>query len=520
MRRLILAAICGVGCVHSQPQAPPPAANPVPGPRAIIETAVPAAPRLRVIALNDLHGALEPRPDATGAMRGGAATVAGAIKAARSGCNPPDCATILLDAGDEFQGTPASNLAFGKPVVDIFNYLGLSAAALGNHEFDWTQDTLRSIMNAAKYPILGANVRYADGSDVPWIPNDTILARGPIRVGIIGISTVETPTTTLPENVADLRFVDPVPVIDSIAPALRARGAQVVIVIAHAGGSCRAAACHGEIIDIANRISAAVDVIIAGHSHTLINTVVRGVPVVEARSRGQAIDVLDLMVGPPVVATLHEVRDLYTDSIAQNPDIVDIVRRATALVAPIVNRPITTIAEPMRVSGNQYALGNLIADAMRVVGHGNIGMMNNGGIRQSLQAGPATYGSLFEIQPFANTLVRVRVRGRDLRVFLERSLQSGVPDFHISGARVVYHTAPSVGIDSINIGGRPLDDAAVYTVVQNNFNAIGGDNLGFGAAAISMDPVGVTDLDALITYLKSLPEPVRAPADQRFILRQ
>ncbi len=514
---MVLAALCGVSCAGSQP-APTPAPV-VPGPRAIIEPAIARPLRLRIIATNDFHGALEPRPDSTGALRGGAATVATAIKAAEAECVLPECATMLLDGGDEFQGTPASNLTFGRPVIEMYNYLGLSAAALGNHEFDWTQDTLRAMMAQANYPIMGANVRYADGRNVPWIPADTILHRGLITVGVIGVSTVETPTTTLPANVADLRFVDPVPIIDSMAPALRARGAQVVVVIAHAGGTCSPSACHGEIIDIATRLSAKVDVIVSGHSHTRIDAVIRGIPVVQARARGEAIDIVDLLVGTPASTVRREVRELYTDSIVPLPDIQDLVRRAVQRVAPLVDRPIATIAEPMRKAGRQFALGNLIADAMRVVGRGDVGIMNNGGIRQSLPAGLATYGTLFEIQPFANTLVRVRARGSDVRAVLERALSRGFPNFHVSGARIVYHAAPMPGVDSIAIGGHPLDDRAIYTVVESNFTSSGGDNLGFGPGAISIEPVGVTDLEALIAYVKSVPQPVAAPVAPRLIVR-
>jgi hypothetical protein len=96
---------------------------------------------------------------------------------------------------------------------------------------------------------------------------------------------------------------------------------------------------------------------------------------------------------------------------------------------------------------------------------------------------------------------------------------NGSPNFHVSGARILYRGPPAAGIDSILIGGRPLDDRVVYAVVQSNFNAAGGDNLGFGPAAISIEPVGITDLDALIAYLKSVPQPVTAPNAPRLILR-
>ena len=108
----------------------------------------------------------------------------------RAGNARRDCETLLLDGGDLFQGTPASNLSYGRPVVEYYNRMGYAAAALGNHEFDWGLDTLRARMRQAKFGFFGANVRYKDGRDVEWIRNDTIVVRGRTRIGIIGVSTV------------------------------------------------------------------------------------------------------------------------------------------------------------------------------------------------------------------------------------------------------------------------------------------------------------------------------------------
>src|SRR3954467_11241508 len=110
---------------------------------------------LRIIATNDFHGALEPRPAANGVRRGGAAYVADAIERARKECTPR-CQTLLLDGGDLFQGTPASNLSFGRPVVDYYNRMGYAASALGNHEFDWGVDSLRARMRQGEVGNFGA----------------------------------------------------------------------------------------------------------------------------------------------------------------------------------------------------------------------------------------------------------------------------------------------------------------------------------------------------------------------------
>src|SRR3954466_10687824 len=235
MRRVLMLGLLVAGAGR-----PPPVPAPSPMPPAARsrqpERRVPE--RLRIIGTNDFHGALEPRLDSLDVMRGGGAYMAAAIRMAERECRQPECVSILVDGGDMFQGTAASNLVHGRSVLDLYNYLGYSAAAVGNHEFDWGQDTLKALMRAARYPIMAANVRDKQGRDVPWIPNDTIIQRGPFKVGIIGVVRVETAVTAFPENVAGLDFVDAAPIIDSIAPQLRARGADFVIVVGHIAATC------------------------------------------------------------------------------------------------------------------------------------------------------------------------------------------------------------------------------------------------------------------------------------------
>ena len=483
--------------------------------------------RLRIVGTNDIHGALEARPDANGVRRGGLAYVASAIARASADCTPPACQLLLLDGGDEFQGTPESNFAFGRPVVDVLNRLGVAASALGNHEFDWGQDTLRARMRQARYAILGANVRDSSGRDVSWIRDDTLVTRGNLRIGIIGISTRQTMTATRPSNVVGLRTVDAVPVVDSLARQLRGRGADFVVVVAHAGAFCDRTGesqCAGEIVDIARRVTAKIDAIVAGHTHSIINSVVNGIPIMQARSSGQAIGVLDLPLENDG-GGIHEVRDVLSDSIAPDPEVARMVAQAVGAVAARVNQPVAEIAEYLRKSPSgadeQVPLGNLIADAMRVQGKGDIAVMNNGGIRAALRAGVASYGAVFEVMPFANLLYRVTVRGNDLREYLERLVARRRPIVQLSGVVVAYDTtrAPGARIVSARLlDGTQLRDDRTYTVILNDFEYLGGSNLGFGDRAIAAQNIDLVDLDALIAYLRSLPQPVRGPSDARFVL--
>jgi len=475
---------------------------------------------LRIIATNDFHGALEPRPDANGVRRGGAAYVAAAIDRARNEC-VPSCETLLLDAGDLFQGTPASNLSYGRPVVEYYNRMGYAAAALGNHEFDWGTDSLRARMRQAKFGIFGANVRYTDGRDVKWIPNDTIVRRGTTRIGIIGVSTVSTPTTTRAANVVGLRFDDPAPIVDSIGTALRKRGANFVVVIAHAGASCGrdgASECGGEIIDLARKITTRVDAIVSGHTHTLVNTEVNGIPIVQARSSGRAIDVLDIPLGTNAnLPVRHQVRELATDTLKPVLAIDSIVSRAVAQVAPLVDQHVATIPATLPRQGSQYPLGNLIADAQRWAAKGDVAIMNNGGIRTELRAGEATYGSLFELQPFGNTLYSLTMTGAQLRGLVEAMLAKSVND-HVSGMTIKFDPAKPAGSRIVSVtmaDGTPLSDARTYNVIVNDFIATGGEGYNAGGRATASKPLNIVDLDALIDYLKSLPSPISAPTEIR-----
>jgi 2',3'-cyclic-nucleotide 2'-phosphodiesterase (5'-nucleotidase family) len=473
------------------------------------------ATTIRIISTNDFHGALEARPDGNFGMRGGAAQVAAMIRRAESECSG-SCASVYLDAGDEFQGTPASNLAYGRPVTDLFNALGLAASAIGNHEFDWGVDTLRARMRQARYAMLAANVRNAtDGSSVPWIRQDTIVVRGGVRIGIVGIATTLTPGTTKASNVAGLRFDDPVAAVNAHAKSLRARGADLVVVVDHDGAFCsRNTGCRGEIMDLAQRLTEPVDAIVSGHTHSLVNTVVRGIPVVQALSSGRAIGVIDLPVdGAARANTRGEVRIVNTDSITPDREVEALLGNATRSVESLVARPVAMVAEDMPRRGEQYALGNLIADAQRAAARADIAVMNNGGIRADLRAGPASYGALFEIQPFANLLVRLTVRGKDLRAYLESLVAHGAPRVHVSGviARFDLARPPGARITSAMVGGAPLDDARRYSVAFTDFMATGGDGLVLAGAALNQEPLGIVDLDALVAFARSQPGGVIKP---------
>jgi 5'-nucleotidase len=198
------------------------------------------------------------------------------------------------------------------------------------------------------------------------------------------------------------------------------------------------------------------------------------------------------------------------------------VRRAGAAVAPTVNRRIARLGEALPRTGNQYALGNLIADAHRVIGKGDIGVMNNGGIRTGLPAGAITYGMLYEVQPFGNRLHRMRMTGAQLREYLERIVARETLRDHVSGVTIGYNPELPAGQRIVSLrlpAGRTLSDNATYTVIANEFMALGGEGRGPPEGATTT-PLDILDLDALITYLQRQPSPVKVSSENRIFITQ
>jgi 5'-nucleotidase len=374
-------------------------------------------------------------------------------------------------------------------------------------------------MREARYAILGANVTDAQGNDIGWIPDDTIVRTGSVRVGIVGIATVQTPTTTKPSNVSDLRFVDPVPVVNRHARSLRERGAQVVVVIAHAGAFCESEpprTCAGEIVDLARGLTERVDAIVSGHTHSPVTTVINGIPIVQARSHGSALGVLDVPLsgGDPVVV----LRDVLPDRIPPDRSIDSLVRAATEPLQAIVNRPIATLSERLA----ELRLGNFMADAFRRAGGGDAAVMNRGGVRSALDSGVVTYGQLFEVAPFGNMLVRLTMTGLGLRAWLEKAVGQPALRARLSGVVVTWDSTRAPGSRIVSVvmsDGQPLDDARTYRFIYSDFLHAGGDGLNATEGVQRVEELGIVDIDALMEHVRSLPSPVSAPRDERVIHR-
>ena len=271
-----------------------------------------SAPPLIVslIGTNDLHGHMDRLP-----------LLAGYVNNLRQQRRADGGGVLLVDAGDMFQGTLASNLSEGAAVITLYNAMGYAATAVGNHEFDFgpvgpdvtvirsDQRPIGALLaraRQARFPLLAGNiVNRVTGRRVQWpkMPASVLHEVAGVKTGIIGITTVTTPTTTMPANVKGLRFIDPVPVIIREAAGLRRRGAKLILVAAHAGAACTdfrnpedLSSCGrpAEILQIAEALPpGTVDAMVAGHVHSFIAHRPGGIPVIESSSYGRAFGRID-----------------------------------------------------------------------------------------------------------------------------------------------------------------------------------------------------------------------------------
>jgi 2',3'-cyclic-nucleotide 2'-phosphodiesterase/3'-nucleotidase/5'-nucleotidase len=509
------AAAEALALAQGRPAARPPRAAAAPGDSIV----------LRVLAINDFHGALLPRvlPWSRGRLVGGAAALKARMDSAAAGCG--GCPVLRLDAGDEMQGTLESNLFRGRSVIEAFNRMGIQAAAIGNHDFDWSVDTLRQRMAESRYPWLASNIFDSTTGRRPvWAVPYRILNAGPLRVAVIGWITPETKTIVKAENIRGLTFARGVDAIRDVLDSVRAARPDVTVLVAHSGAVCDSTACQGEILDLARELGPAVDLIVAGHTHRLVNTAVGGVEVVEARSSGSALGILDV-IRTPVGSRIERARvvDVFDDEVTPDTGIARLTaayaERTDSLARGVVARIKLPLLKSAELDG-QYPLGNLIADAERNGARADFALMNNGGIRGTgLPAGPVTYAQLFELSPFQNNLVRVTVTGAQLRSVMEHALQSGTPRAHISGFTVRYDPSRPAGrrvVEMRTVDGHRIQDQRRYTLATLDFLQGGGDGFSMLTPLPVVRGLGV-DLDTIITYLQRLPQPVEAPAAPRIV---
>jgi len=512
----------------------------------------------RILAVNDFHGQLQPLVNRD--LAGGAARLVAALKSAEKGMEDR---TVIALAGDTVGASPAdASLLHDEPALMAFNTLANKACAdksdpacnmvstLGNHEFDRGVPELRRQLdggNAADGPFLenpwkGAAFPYVCANVVdsatkkPLLPPYVIKKIGKIPVAFIGAVVRTTPRSTMPGNVTGLTFLDEADAINSYVPELHAKGVHAMVAVIHQGGNQEEYAgqtdpakpsVSGAIVAITKRLDPDVDIVISAHTHKFTNDLVKNaggkdVLVTQAFAKSSAYAVIDLVLDPSSADIVQKTASIMPTepTITPDPAVADLVARADAAVAPKVNRVIGQAAVAITRDQNEAgesALGDLIADAQRQAGASDFAFMNPGGIRTDLAQGPVTWGALFAMQPFGNTLVTMDLTGAQLQALLAQQWSNpAMPRMlQVSGLHYVWTDhgqgqAGSVGAIS-KTDGSPVDKAARYTVTVNAFLAAGGDGFTVFTQGNNKIRRQETEVDALSHFLeaqKSLVPPV------------
>jgi len=366
-------------------------------------------------------------------------------------------------------------------------------------------------MEESRYRWLTANTTNRQGARPEWVKDWALVEKGGHKIALIGVTTTATPTETKSTNVEALSFGDGAAAVRRVLPGVREAGAELVIVLAHAGGFCNPG-CNGEIFDVAQRLdSSLVGLIVAGHTHSELNTSVHGIPIVQARSHGTHLAVVDWIRRADGRRELKpRILTVWTDSVRSDSGLTRLVERHRQQAAQIANRPAAQLKFVLGKKEGDYALGHLIADAQRLAARADVGIMNNGGIRAELPAGSVTYGQLYEVQPFDNQIVKLTVPGDSLLKALEQVVRGNQPAANVSGMELWYDPSRPDGrrVKRARLSdGREVEKGKSYTLGVTDFLAEGGSGYSM-LKGLPLERIGTSDIEALLAYLQRLPRPV------------
>ncbi|WP_085307855.1 bifunctional metallophosphatase/5'-nucleotidase [Planktotalea arctica] len=452
---------------------------------------------LTILHTNDFHARFEPiskydsgcgeEDNAEGKCFGGSARLVTALAEARARSNN----SILVDGGDQFQGTLFYTYYKGKLAAEMMNKMGYDAMTVGNHEFDDGPEVLRGFMDAVNFPVLMSN---ADVSREELLADtlmkSTIIERGGEKLGLIGLTPHDTHELASPGP--NITFSDPVAAVQGEVDKLTEMGVNKIIVLSHSGFA------------VDKKVAAqttGVDVIVGGHSNTLLSN-----------TQERAVDVYPVMVGNTAIVQayaygkfLGELNVSFNDAgeitqavgepiimdgaVAEDSDTKARITEAAAPLEEIRNKVVANAASA--IEGDRAVcrvmecpMGNLVADAMlaRVKDQGvEVAIANSGGLRASIDGGDVTMGEVLTVLPFQNTLSTFRVSGE----VLVAALENGVSQIEevkgrfpqVAGISFTVDPAAEVGarVSNVMVGGAPIDPAKVYGVVSNNYVRNGGD---------------------------------------------
>ncbi len=465
---------------------------------------------LHVLHINDLHSRIESinkydstcgaEDEAEGKCFGGIARVATKINELRGELSAAGENVIVLDAGDQFQGSLFYSTYKGAEVAEFMSKIGFDAMAVGNHEFDDGPEGLAGLIEKVEFPVISGNLDLSQSNLLnEKVRDHVVLEVGGEKIGLVSVLATDTVETSSPGPA--VLFQDEIESLKADVAALEAEGVTKIIALTHVG--------YNKDQEIAAQVPG-IDAVVGGHSHTYLSAsdpnragayptwVDQGegkmVPVVQAYAYSKYLGHLELTFDDAGNLKFADGDTLVLDaSVTPDPEIA---ARVAEMGAPIEELKAKIVAEATAdIDGSrdtcrqvECAMGNLVADAMldRVKDQGvSIAIQNGGGLRASIGAGEVSMGDVLTVLPFQNTLSTFEAKGSTVVKALENGasqLEDGAGRFaQVAGLKYTLDStaAPGSRISEVMVmdGGAwvPIDPEKVYGVVTNNYVRQGGD---------------------------------------------
>ncbi|MDR2957490.1 MAG: 5'-nucleotidase C-terminal domain-containing protein [Coriobacteriales bacterium] len=422
---------------------------------------------------------------------------------------------ILVDIGDAVHGLPIVNINRGENAIALMVAAGYDVMTPGNHDFNFGSDRLAELAGIAAgdgLKIISSNIYDTVAADY-MLPQTTVITIDGVRLGFFGLTTQTTPTVTSPTNVNTLEFRAYKTSAEAAIAQLHADGADIIVCLAHIS--------HPEILALIDQLAEKPTVVIEGHDHRLGTEVYNGVTIAgsgEYQSNlGLVTITFDKDAGEVVSVSTTVISKADTAAVIPNAAVQalaesikttvldqysEVVAQSELLLSSARGSYNSSTLEVVRgVRNSEQPLGNLVADAMRVVGGADIAITNGGGLRADIKVGDITRGDLNSVLPFGNVLVIKEATPKALKEIMENGLQFApavdgrFPQ--ISGMNVTYDESKPAGsrVLAISVGGINLDlndTSTIFRLATNDFMAVGGD----GYTAIQSLPT-LAEVDSL-----------------------
>ena len=443
---------------------------------------------LILLYTNDEHGWMDPYQET-----GGAADLMYKLRT-REGYAEEDEHFLLLSGGDMWTGPALSTATYGESMIDVMNAMGYRAAAIGNHDFDYELDNLQARFEQADFPLLSGNIKYrSDGDLPPFLEPYTVIDTNDMKVGILGLTTIETKIDTKPEAVDNLDFTNYQDAIETYVPQMRAEGAELILIISHlcvrdTGALAPFAAEKG------------VAFIGGGHCHQEVSEIADGARVIESGyfMRGYTrVDLyFDKALGEVVASEVEFVPNKEGKADREIQSIIDDWR---GKIDPTWWEVIGYTKE--EIDRRTLMMDRIVTGSwLEAWPEAEVALASRRYMQQDIEAGDITRASILSVLATENRLLEVTLTGEQLRstITSRQPMMAGISE---------------VGDDFVLADGSPLQPDGTYRVLIPHSLYSGGNYYEFYLFDEHPVETGLDWRTPVIEWIQSLGTSKKKPLD-------